>query len=206
MNATLIPPAAAPAAPAVSLSHLGELILRTSRLTARGLGVSQILEQAPVHADAEERITVLVMLRGMLWWALQSGHAPIGIKNTRHDLERTIRYIDRRLTQLAEVSRPGSARHLTLPAIGPMATDPFGAEIDIREGPTVLRVLTHQQRERHDVAAMIAHILGEDLPAMSVTVNLPARWQPSGEAMDGLCQMIHTTHITNWSPGCEPPR
>jgi hypothetical protein len=208
MNATLTPPAA-PAvegAPPASLSHLGELVLRTSRLTARGLGVSQILEQAPVHADPEERVTVLVMLRAILWLALQSGHAPAGIKNTRRDLERTIRFIDGRLTPLAEAARPGSAKHLALPPIRPMATDPSGAEIDVREGPAVLRVLTHDDREQHDVTAVIAHILGEELPAMSVTVNLPAGWRPSVEAMYGLCRAIYTTHLANWWPGCDAIR
>ncbi len=208
MHATLIAPAAMPAGgtPARPLSNLGELILRTSRLSARGLGISQILQQAPVHADAEERVTVLVMLRAMFWWALHSGHAPVGIKNTRRDLERTIRFIDRRLPALAEIARPGSASYLELPAIAPMATDPSGAEIDVREGPPTLRVLGSNHEEHDDVAAVIEHILGEHLPAMSVTVKLPDGWHPSVEVMYGLCQAIHTTHITNWWPGCEPIR
>lgn len=207
MNATLTPPAEQPASDrtGASLSNLGELILRTSRLTARGVGVSQILDQAPVtRADPQEQVTVAVMLRAMFWWALRSGHAPVGIKNTRRDLERTIRYIDRRLIPMAEAARPGSARHLELPAIAPMASDPSGAEIDVREGPPLLRVFTHEGRERHDVVAVIVHILGEKLPGMSVTVNLPAGWQPTVEVMRGLCQAIHTTHVINWWPGCEP--
>ena len=206
MNATLTPPVEPLSdRTGASLSNLGELILRTSRLTARGVGVSQILDQAPVtRADPQEQVTVAVMLRAMFWWALRSGHAPVGIKNTRRDLERTIRYIDRRLIPLAEAARPGSARHLELPAIVPMASDPSGAEIDVREGPSILRVLTHEERERHDVVAVIVHILGEKLPAMSVTVNLPAGWQPTVEVMRGLCQTIHTTHVINRWPGCEP--
>jgi hypothetical protein len=207
MNATLTPPAAEQSASDTTggaLHNLGELILRTSRLTARGAGISQILAQAPVkRADPQEQITVAVMLRAMFWWALRSGQAPVGIKNTRRDLERTIRYIDQRLIPMAEAAHPGSARHLALPPIEPMAIDPSGAEIDVREGPPVLRVLTHDHAERHDVAAVIVHILGEKLPAMSVTVNLPAGWQPTVEVMRELCQAIHSTHAANWWPGCE---
>lgn len=206
MNATLTPPAEQPAheTNGALLSNLGELVLRTSCLAARGVGVSQILDQTPVNP--EERVTVAVMLRAMFWWALRTGRAPAGIKNTRGDLERTIRYIDRRLAALAEAAQLGGASHLALQPIQPMASDPSGAEIDVREGPSILRVLTHDHQERHDVAAVIVHILGEELPAMSVTVNLPAGWQPTAEVMRGLCQVIHITHVTNWWPGCEPIR
>jgi hypothetical protein len=206
MNAILTPPAepSARKTTGAALRNLSELILQTSRLTARGAGVSQILAQAPERTDPQEQITVGVMLRAMFWWALRSGHAPVGIKNTRRDLERTIRYIDRRLIPIAEAAKPGSARHLALPPIVPMAIDPSGAEIDVREGPPILRVLTHDHAERHDVTAVIVHILGEKLPAMSVTVNLPAGWQPTVEVMRELCQVIHTTHLANWWPGCEP--
>ena len=204
MNATLTPPTEQSTLETngVSLSNLGELVLRTSCLVARGVGVSQILDQAPVNP--EERVTVAVMLRAMFWWALRTGRAPVGIKNTRGDLERTIRYIDRRLAALAEVAQVPGAAELALQPIQPMASDPSGADIDVREGPSMLRVLTHDHQERRDVAAVIVHILGEELPAMSVTVNLPAGWQPTVAVMRGLCQVIHITHVTNWWPGCEP--
>jgi hypothetical protein len=207
MNATLTPSHAEPGTDTpgtLALRELPEAVVRMSRLAERGAGVSQILEQAPVPgATPQHRLMVALMLRGMLWGALRTGRASAGIKNTRRDLERTLRYTDKRITPLAEAANPGSARNIALPAIQPMAIDEYGVEIDVREGPQVLRVLTHDRRERHDVVAVIMHILSDGLPLMSITVNLPARWQPTEPVLRTLCYSIRATYLANWQPGCE---
>jgi hypothetical protein len=207
MNATLTPSHAEPSTDTpdpLALRDLPKAVVRMSRLTERGAGVSQILDQASVPgATPQHQLMMALMLRGMFWGALRTGRAPVGIKNTRRDLERTLRYIDKRITPLAEAASPGGARNIALPPIQPMAIDEYGAEIDVREGPPTLRVFAHDQRKRHDVAAVVIHILGDALPPMSITVNLPASRLTEG-SLQALCDAIRATYLANWRPGCEP--
>jgi hypothetical protein len=207
MNATLTPSHAEPGADApdtLPLSELPEAVVRMTRLAARGAGVSQILEQAPVPgATAQHRLMVALMLRGLLWGALRTGRAPAGIKNTRRDLERTLRYLDRRIMLLAETASPGGASDIALPAIQPMAIDGYGAEIDVREGLPGLRVFTHDRQESQEIGALVEHYLGDALPLMSITVNLPVSWPTGLGCVRALCEAIYATYIANL-PGCDP--
>lgn len=175
--------------------HLTERILA---LLARGAGVWQILAHVPPSgATAAERLGVGSQLRGILASALQTGHAPAGVKNTRRDLERTIEYLDTRLVALAEIVAPERSADILWAPLKAMASDHYGAEIDVRDGPPSLTVLDHAGEEKHEIRAVLLHILGEQRPDRLVTVNLPAGWTPGMEQMTTLAQAIYDTHLSH---------
>ncbi len=172
---------------------------RILALLARGAGVTQILKQVPPrHATAGQRLGVGLRLRGILWGSLHTGHAPAGVKNNRRDLERTIAHLDVRLWKLVEhlTANDGPA-NIVWPAVRPMAIDLHGAEIDIRDGAASLTVLAADGTEKHDVCAVLLHMLGEGCPDSSVTVNLPGGWRPTIRSMESLRDTILETHASN---------
>jgi hypothetical protein len=179
---------------------------RILALLARGVGVSQILKQVPPrHATATQRLAVGLRLRGILWGALHTGHAPVGVKNTRRDLERTIAYLDVRLWKLVVHLAAGDGpANVLWPAVRPMAIDLHGAEIDVRDGAPSLTVLAHDAKETHDVCAVLLHMLGDRRPEVRVTVELPCGWRPTVRCMDSLRDTILQTHLLN-QPVLEPP-
>jgi len=199
----LLPPADAgdvgEPGPAVSTSDEREQVRkRILALLARGVGVSQILKQAPPrHATQQQRLAVGSTLRGILWMALLTGHAPPGVKNTRRDLERTIAYLDLRLAKRVAHLAAGDIANIVWPAVRPMAIDEYGAEIDIRDGQPSLTVLGSDGHEKHDACAVLLHMLGDLCPDSRVTVNLPCGWTPDMAHMTELRRMILYTHRAN---------
>lgn len=173
---------------------------RIVALLARGAGVSQILKQVPRrHAPATQRLAVGWCLRGILWNALVTGRAPAGVKNTRRDLERTIAYLDLRLAKLVAHVAGDDAPKVVWPSVRPRTTDEYGVEIDVRDGLRSLTVLGSDGAEKHDICAVLVHMLCERQPDRRVTVNLPNGWIPDMARMTELRQAIlYTDWASQW--------
>jgi hypothetical protein len=181
-----------------TLDERQQATTRILALLARGAGVTQILKQAPPrHATPGQRLAVGSTLRGILWIALLTGRAPAGVKNTRRDLERTIAYLDLRLAKLVAHLAAGEFANIVWPPVRPMAIDEYGAAIDIRDGQPSLTVLGSNGHEKHDVCAVLLHMLGDLCPDSRVTVNLPPGWAPDMAHMTELRRTILCTHRAN---------
>lgn len=181
-----------------TLDERQQVTRRILALLARGAGVSQILKQAPPrHATQQQRLAVGSTLRGILWMALLTGHAPAGVKNTRRDLERTIAYLDLRLAKRVAHLAVGDIANIVWPPVRPMATDKYGAAIDVRDGQPSLTVLGSDGHEKHDVCAVLLHMLGDLCPDSRVTVNLPCSWTPDMAHMTEVRRTILYTHRVN---------
>jgi len=181
-----------------TLDERQQVTKRILALLARGAGVTQILKQAPPrHATPPQRLATGSTLRGTRWMALLTGLAPAGVKNTRRDLERTIAYLDLRLAKIVAHLAAGDTANIMWPPVRPMAIDEHGAEIDIRDGQPSLTVLGSDGHEKHDICAVLLHMLGDLRPDSRVTVNLPSGWRPDMEHMTELHRTILYTRRAN---------
>jgi hypothetical protein len=161
---------------------------RTFALLTRGAGVGQIIKQVAQPNDSVvERLRVALLLRSWFAYYLNSGHAPDGVKNTLHDLTRTLAYIDRKIDEIMETIPFFS---IVRDTVAPMATDEFGAQVDVRDGIPSFTLVGYPDGLQALLARLLRNRLAADWPRRRVTVNVPDGWAPHDEAVSALVGAI----------------
>jgi hypothetical protein len=161
---------------------------RTSALLARGAGVGQIIRQVAQPNDSVvERLRVALLLRSWFVYYLNSGHAPDGVKNTLHDLTRTLAYIDRELDEIMETIL---CFPIVRDTVEPMLTDEFGAQVDVRDGLPSFTLIGYPDGLQTLLARLLQSRLAADWPQQRITVNVPDGWAPHDEAVSALARAI----------------